>query len=294
MLPEVKISRHLRTLAAAGFTAAALAGFAGSPAQAEPGTDTLYHAALRHFAAGNDEAGRAGLLTFVDNHPDDPAALSQQAIWAHYANDLPGYLHAMTRLRAVDARIAAGTDQVINAVRAAVATLPNPLPALVGPQTGIVVLGYGLLPDGSLRPELVNRLTAAWIQSIASPFSPIVVTGGNPRNGITEAEAMRNWLVGRGVPATRIHVENRAGSTVMNAVYSTHLLRDIGATSAVVVTSPNHIRRAVADFLVAGSHVVGATTSLEQLVSQLPPPDKAAQRGIYLDAIRTFQLTYGH
>ncbi|NEW36997.1 YdcF family protein, partial [Nocardia cyriacigeorgica] len=36
--------------------------------------------------------------------------------------------------------------------------------------------------------------------------------------------------------------------------------------------------------------VVGATTSLEQLVSQLPPPTRQAQRGIYLDATRTFQL----
>jgi hypothetical protein len=31
-------------------------------------------------------------------------------------------------------------------------------------------------------------------------------------------------------------------------------------------------------------------TSLDQLVSQLPPPSKTAQRGIYLDATRTFLL----
>ncbi|WP_167355147.1 YdcF family protein, partial [Nocardia ignorata] len=169
-------------------------------------------------------------------------------------------------------------------------TLPNPLPSLIGPQTGIVALGYGLLPDGALRPELENRLTAAWLQAIAAPFSPVVVTGGNPQNGISEAEAMRRWLIGRGLPADRIHVEDRAGSTVQNALFSTKLLRDLGANSAVVVTSPNHIRRAVADFIVAGTNVVGAMTSLEQLVSQLPPPDRGAQRGIYLDATRTFEL----
>ncbi|MFE9320075.1 hypothetical protein ACIHDR_04320 [Nocardia sp. NPDC052278] len=28
-----------------------------------------------------------------------------------------------------------------------------------GPQTAIVVLGYGLLPDGEMRPELISRLT---------------------------------------------------------------------------------------------------------------------------------------
>lgn len=289
----MKISRHMRHLIAAVATAVALAaGFASSPAQAGgPDTDALYNSAQRHFTAGNDAAGRADLRALIDRDPTDAEALSLQAIWSHYAGDLLAFHDTMARLRAVDGGLAVGTDRVIHAVGAAVATLPNPLPALVGPQTGIVVLGYGLLPDGSLRPELVNRLTAAWIQSIASPFSPIIVTGGNPSNGITEAEAMRNWLVGHGVPAQRIHVENRAGSTVQNALFSSRILGDLGATGAVVVTSPNHIRRAVADFIVAGTHVVGATTSLEQLVSQLPPPSKQAQRGIYLDAARTLQLT---
>ena len=116
--------------------------------------------------------------------------------------------------------MAARTNDVLHAVTAAAATLPNPLPALVGPQTGIVVLGYGLLPDGALRPELENRLTAAWMQAIAAPFSPVIVTGGNPQNGISEAEAMRRWLTARGLPGDRIHVEDRAGSTVQNALFS--------------------------------------------------------------------------
>ncbi|WP_067847146.1 YdcF family protein [Nocardia lijiangensis] len=287
----MKISRHWKTLVASSFAAFTLTGLAGAPAQASPETDALYNSAQRHFTDGNEGAGLADLRALLGADPGDAEALSLQAIWSHYSNDLPGLADAMARLHATDPGMAAGTGHVLNAIGAAVGTLPNPLPALIGPQTGIVVLGYGLLPDGALRPELVNRLTAAWIQSIVSPFSPIVVTGGNPQNGITEAEAMRHWLVGRGIPASRISVENRAGSTVQNALFSTRLLRDVGATSAVVVTSPNHIRRAVADFIVAGTHVVGATTSLEQLVSQLPPPARNAQRGIYLDATRTFQLS---
>jgi uncharacterized SAM-binding protein YcdF (DUF218 family) len=186
--------------------------------------------------------------------------------------------------------MAAGTDGVLHAVGAGIATLPNPLPALVGPQTGIVVFGFGLLPDGTPRPELVERLQAAWLQAIASPFSPIVVSGNNPSNGITEAQAMAGWLIHRGIPAERIHLENRAGSTVQNALFSADILHSLGARTAVAVTSPNHIRRAVADLYVAGIPVVGATTSLNQLVSQLPPPGKQAQYSIYLDATRTFQL----
>ncbi|MFE5474592.1 YdcF family protein [Nocardia sp. NPDC055165] len=286
----MKISKHWKHLAAAVLATAALTGTTVGPAAAEADVAALYNSAQRHFTDGDDAAGRADLRALIAADPHDADALALQAIWSHYAGDGAAVGDALARLGGIDAGMAAGTNRVLHAVTAAAATLPNPLPALVGPQTGIVVLGYGLLPDGALRPELENRLTAAWLQAIAAPFSPVIVTGGNPQNGISEAEAMRRWLVARGLPGDRIHVEDRAGSTVQNALFSTRLLRDLGATSAVVVTSPNHIRRAVADFIVAGTTVVGATTSLEQLVSQLPPPARNAQRGIYLDATRTFEL----
>ncbi|WP_082392985.1 YdcF family protein [Nocardia arizonensis] len=287
----MKISRHWKSLVASCCAAVALTGFAGATAHAGPETAALYNSAQRNFTEGNDAAGRADLRALIGADPGDAEALALQAIWSHFANDLPALADAMARLNAVDPGMAAGTVNVLDAIGAAVGTLPNPLPALIGPNTGIVVLGYGLLPDGSLRPELVNRLTAAWIQAVAAPFSPVVVTGGNPQNGVTEAEAMRDWLVGHGLSPARIHLETRAGSTVGNALYTTELLRGLGADSAVIVTSPNHIRRAVADFIVAGTRVVGATTSMDELVSQLPPPSRPNQRGIYLDATRTFQLS---
>ncbi|MFE7718049.1 YdcF family protein [Nocardia rhizosphaerihabitans] len=286
----MKISRHWKQVAAAVAAVAAVTSATIGPAAAEADVTALYNSAQRHFTDGDDAAGRADLRALIAADPNDADALALQAIWSHYAGDHAGVGEAMARLGAVDAGMAEGTSNVLRAVTAAASTLPNPLPALVGPQTGIVVLGYGLLPDGRLRPELENRLTAAWVQAVAAPFSPVIVTGGNPQNGISEAEAMRHWLVGRGLPSARIYVEDRAGSTVQNALFSSRMLRELGATGAVVVTSPNHIRRAVADFIVAGTHVVGAMTSLEQLVSELPPPARAAQRGIYLDATRTFQL----
>jgi uncharacterized SAM-binding protein YcdF (DUF218 family) len=134
----------------------------------------------------------------------------------------------------------------------------------------------------------VNRLQAAWLQAIAAPASPIVVTGGAPHNGVTEAAAMAGWLIRHGIPASRILVEDRAGSTVQNALFSTRIMRARGIGGAVVITSPNHIRRAVTDFIVAGTRVVGAMTSPNAIISQLDPPTKPAQRGIYLDATRTF------
>jgi len=279
--------KHLLVAASA---AALLVGPVTATATAADGPAPLYNSAQTNFVNGNDAAGLADLRELLDQAPDDAQALALQGIWSDYTGDLLTREAAFNRLAAIDPGMAQGARNLIGAIGAAVGTLPNPLPALVGPQTGIVVLGYGLLPDGSLRPELVNRLTAAWLQAIAAPMSPIVVTGGNPQNGVPEAAAMAGWLIGHGIPASRVLVEDRATSTVQNALFSTRMLQDAGATSAVVVTSPNHIRRAVADFIVAGTRVVGAMTSLDQLVSQLPPPSKAAQRGIYLDATRTFLL----
>ncbi|MFI1917682.1 YdcF family protein [Nocardia sp. NPDC020380] len=282
----MQIARRFPTLLAA--TAAALALFGTGAAQADPGQ--LYNSAQDNFTDGNEQAGLSDLRQLLTESPDDAQALSLQAIWSDYTGDLVTREVALNRLNGVNPGLADGTRNVFHAIGAAVGTLPNPIPAIAGPQTGIAVMGYGLLPDGSMRPELVNRLQAAWLQAIVSPLSPILVTGGNPQNGITEAAAMQGWLIGHGIPASRILADHRAGSTVQNALFGVGMLRDAGATSAIVVTSPNHIRRAVGDFIVAGMPVVGATTSLEQLVSQLPPPSRSGQRGIYLDATRTLRL----
>lgn len=282
----MQIARRLPTFLVA--TAAALTLFAPGTAHADPGP--LYNSAQENFTDGDEAAGLADLRQLLAESPDDTHALSLQAIWSDFTGDFITREVALNRLQGLDPKLADGTRTVFRAVGAGVGTLPNPIPAIAGPQTGIAVCGYGLLPDGSMRPELVNRLQAAWLQAIASPMSPILVSGGNPQNGITEAAAMQGWLIGHGIPASRIVADHRAGSTVQNALFGTALLREAGATSAIVVTSPNHIRRAVADFIVAGMPVVGATTSLEQLVSQLPPPARQHQRGIYLDATRTLRL----
>ncbi|WP_063014957.1 YdcF family protein [Nocardia kruczakiae] len=154
---------------------------------------------------------------------------------------------------------------VIEQLRAVGDPLP-PLPAPHGPTTAIVVLGYGLLPDGGMRPELIARLQAALVQAMVSPASPIIVTGGNPRGGTTEADAMAGWLVGHGLAPERIHTESRASDTVENAVNSAEMMHALGAGDAVVVTSADHMPRAVADFVDAGVAVVGTVSPQD-----LPP-----------------------
>ncbi|MBF6064529.1 YdcF family protein [Nocardia terpenica] len=145
-----------------------------------------------------------------------------------------------------------------------------PLIAGLGPDTAIVVLGYGLQPDGGMRPELINRLSAGYVQALLSPAAPIIVTGGNPENGVTEARAMAEWLVGHGIAPRRVHIEDRACSTVQNAEFSAQMMNTIGAGNAVLVTSTDHMNRAEGDFIAAGIKVLATLTPDQAPPSALP------------------------
>ncbi|NLV80303.1 MAG: YdcF family protein [Rhodococcus sp.] len=114
--------------------------------------------------------------------------------------------------------------------------------------THLVVLGAGLTDDGQIRPVLEQRLEAALAAAQRYTASPIVVTGGVPRNGVTEAEAMKDWLVEHGVAGERIVEESESASTVENASFTNELLLERGATGAVLVTTPDHLERAMINF----------------------------------------------
>ncbi|TMS53646.1 YdcF family protein [Mycobacterium sp. DBP42] len=123
-----------------------------------------------------------------------------------------------------------------------------------------VILGYGLKPDGSMRAILYHRTLTGLAIAQAFPQAPVIVTGGNPQNGQTEAAQMRNLLLMLGLPANRIIVEDRADSTVQNAQFSVPLAKKAGATGIIVVTSSTHQGRADQNFADAGGNVL-ATVS---------------------------------
>lgn len=267
----------------------ALAVPASASAKPAPSV-TLYNSAQGKFSTGNVAGGLADLAALVRVAPNDSQALALQAIWADYVYDFPTKASALARLNAVSPATARGVGGVFGAIGAGIMTVPNPLPGIIGPRTAIVSLGYGLFPNGTMRPELVERLTKTWVQALVAPLSPVIVTGGAPQNGVTEAAAMKGWLVGRGIPASRIVAETRSGSTVANALNSAKIMRSRGWANAIIVSSSNHLRRAVADFVVAGVPVVGTTTQFNGWASEILPPTRDAQRGIYLDVTRTFGL----
>ena len=125
----------------------------------------------------------------------------------------------------------------------------------------IVILGYGLNDNGTMRTILRRRVLTGLAVAQFFPQSPIIVTGGNPRNGRTEAGQMRNMLVLLGFPANRIIVEDRADSTVQNAAFSVPLAEQAGTSGIIVVTSTTHQDRADRDFVDAGGNVLATVAT---------------------------------
>jgi len=127
----------------------------------------------------------------------------------------------------------------------------------------IVILGYGLAPDGSMRAILRRRVMMGLIVAQFFPQSPIIVTGGNPQNGKTEAGQMRNMLMLLGFPADRIILEDKANSTVQNAQFSVPLAKEAGTSGIILVTSTTHQGRADGDFVDAGGNLLATVSGRE-------------------------------
>ncbi|MEO9329373.1 YdcF family protein [Gordonia aurantiaca] len=254
----------------------------------------LYNEAQSKFASGDVAGGLAALQQALTLAPADTDALALQAIWADQADDASLSRTALRRLGVLNSFLATTARNVIDGVATAAQIVPDTDPKPVAGRVAIVVLGFGLNADGKMAPELVNRVSAGKAQADITPGVPIVVTGGVPKNGVTEAAAMRNWLVGNGVDASRILTEDKSGSTVANAQNTSEILRAKGIRDIVLVTSPNHIRRGAADFGATGLRVVGTVTTATDLDKYRTPLSKSRQAGIRLEATRAARIPATH
>lgn len=109
----------------------------------------------------------------------------------------------------------------------------------------IVVFGYGLDADGSIRPELEDRLYVALNAARQYPDAYVAVTGGQTSEvaGVTEGGQMAAWLRAQGVAESRLIVEDQALSTTQNAANTYKLLTSAypQVKTLAVVTSDYHV-----------------------------------------------------
>lgn len=110
----------------------------------------------------------------------------------------------------------------------------------------LIVLGYQLNPDGTMKEELIGRLKTALSAAGSYPLCRILCTGGGTASKhpeVTEAEAMAQWLKEQGIPESRIIVENQSLTTGQNAFLSYGLLSEQypEITEIALITSDYHI-----------------------------------------------------
>ena len=87
----------------------------------------------------------------------------------------------------------------------------------------IVVLGFQLNPDGSMRDELIHRLEVALACAEQYPDAYIACTGGGTaanNEDATEAGRMADWLISHGLESDRVIVEDRSQTTAQNAIFT--------------------------------------------------------------------------
>lgn len=112
----------------------------------------------------------------------------------------------------------------------------------------IVVLGFALNDDGSMKEELIGRLTVALETAKKYPNAYVACTGGGTAKDnpdATEADQMAAWLIEQGLDESRLIVENKSKSTVQNAQFTYAILRADypQIKSLCMVTSDYHVQR---------------------------------------------------
>lgn len=109
-------------------------------------------------------------------------------------------------------------------------------------KTVAIILGNRLNDDGSISQIQEERLKMAL--EVDELFEPdyFILSGGlaNPKAGITEAEAMYNYLDKIGFPKDKLILEKTSLSTVENALYSVPIALELGAEIIIVCSSAYH------------------------------------------------------
>jgi len=109
----------------------------------------------------------------------------------------------------------------------------------------VVVLGAGIFGE-TPSPALSNRLNRALEYIKEYPDVKIVVSGGQgPNELISEAEAMRRFMLDKGVGGEQLIKEDKSTNTMENLVFTKKILDDcdVKAPKIMIVTNEFHVFR---------------------------------------------------
>lgn len=109
----------------------------------------------------------------------------------------------------------------------------------------VIVLGAGTW-EGEVSPVFEERLRHAEKLRREGYAQKIILTGGlDSRNTITDAEAARRWTEKEGIPSPDVFMEDRSRYTHENFLYAKEIMEREGFRTALVVSDPLHMKRAM-------------------------------------------------
>ena len=110
----------------------------------------------------------------------------------------------------------------------------------------ILVLGAQVRGDTVSR-ALEDRLKTAKEYLEENPETKAILSGGQgPGENLTEAQAMYDWLTGRGIDGDRLICEDRSTSTWENMIYSKAMIPENASDITIgIVTNNFHVYRGV-------------------------------------------------
>ncbi|MBW4080406.1 YdcF family protein [Paenibacillus sp. S150] len=109
-----------------------------------------------------------------------------------------------------------------------------------------IILGMSMWGEEP-SPGLKERLDYGLGLYREGKFTRFIVSGGLDQADYkyTEAEGMKNYLVGQGVPETSILIEDKSTSTYENLLFSQKIMQSEGLTTAVIITHTFHGQRSL-------------------------------------------------
>ena len=107
----------------------------------------------------------------------------------------------------------------------------------------VIILGNRLNGDGSITEIQKQRLELAL--EIEKEFNPdyYILSGGpaNPIPNKSEAQAMYEYLIEKGIEKERLILEDKSYSTVENAKYSVPIAKKLNPDMIILCTSAYHL-----------------------------------------------------
>ena len=154
-----------------------------------------------------------------------------------------------------------------------------------------VVLGGGIGADGSPLPSTIARAHRAAQIARERPELALICSGdrqsGAPADAPSEAALMRDRIVGWGIDADRVVLEDESRDTLGNAVLTAaRYLHGIEPRPLWIITSPFHLERATETF----RHVLGYPWQVQAVASDETSDDveRAARETRFLQEMTVF------